>query len=111
MPIGPIGEERPADVIANAVLSMMFVTGEAGKLHVNAGQSAGGRKGDRVRGEALSAGRRSEVAKWGAKVLGHGGHGHAVNLHCATLYARVGRPAASGQRPAASGRVRSIPNA
>ena len=45
MPTGPKGEKRPADVIANAVLSMKIATGEAEERYVNAGQSAGGRKG------------------------------------------------------------------
>ena len=67
MPTGPKGEKRPADVIANAVLSMKIATGEAEERYVNAGQSAGGRKGGRARAEALSAERRSDVAKAGAK--------------------------------------------
>ena len=43
MPIGPNGEKRPADVIANAVRVMRVATGEAEEEYVNPGQSAGGR--------------------------------------------------------------------
>ena len=67
MPTGPNGEKRPADVIANAVLSMKVATGEAEEMHVNTAKSAGGRKGGKARAEALSAERRSDVAKEGAK--------------------------------------------
>ena len=67
MPTGPKGEKRPADVIANAVLSMKIATGEAEEGYVNAGQSAGGRKGGKARAEVLSDERRSAVAKEGAK--------------------------------------------
>ena len=67
MPTGPTGEKRPADVIANAVLSMKIATGEAEERYVNAGQSAGGHKGGKARAESLSAERRSAVAKAGAK--------------------------------------------
>ena len=67
MPTGPNGEKRPRDVIANAVLSMKIATGEAEEMRVNAGQSAGGRKGGKARAEALSAERRSAVAKEAAK--------------------------------------------
>ena len=67
MPTGPNGEKRPADVIANAVLSMKIATGEVEEHRVNAGQSAGGRKGGRARAEALSAERRRDVAREGAK--------------------------------------------
>ena len=67
MPTGPNGEKRPADVIANAVLSMKIATGEAEERRVDAGRSAGGRKGGRARAEALSAERRRDVAREGAK--------------------------------------------
>ena len=41
MPTGPNGEKRPADLIANAVLSMKVATGEAEEVRANAGRSAG----------------------------------------------------------------------
>ena len=67
MSTGPKGEKRPADVIANAVLSMKVATGEVEERYVNLGQRAGGRKGGKARAEALNAERRQEVAKEGAK--------------------------------------------
>ena len=68
MPIGPKGEKRPADVIANAVQVMRVATGETetGEEYVNRGKSAGGRKGGAARAKSLSAERRSEIAKEGA---------------------------------------------
>ena len=66
MPIGPNGEKRPADVIANAVHVMRIATGEADETYVNAGQREGGRKGGKTRADKLSAERRSEIAKAGA---------------------------------------------
>ena len=67
MPTGPNGEKRPADVIANAVLSMKIATGEAEEQRVSPSHSAGGRKGAKARADALSAERRSDIAKQGAK--------------------------------------------
>jgi len=43
-----------------------IATGEAEEEYVNAGQSAGGRKGGKTRADTLSAERRSEIAKVGA---------------------------------------------
>ena len=63
MPVGPNGEKRPADVIANAVHVMRVATGEAEEEYVNPGQSAGGRKGGAARAESLSSERRSEIAQ------------------------------------------------
>ena len=72
MPVGPNGEKRPTDVIANAVHVMRVATGDAEEVHVNAGQSAGGRKGGKARAKALSAERRLEIANMGgdARKLG-----------------------------------------
>ena len=66
MPIGPNGEKRPADVIANAVRVARIATGEAEEEYVNPAQSAGGRKGGAARAESLSAERRREIAQAGA---------------------------------------------
>lgn len=54
MPTGPNGEKRPADVIANAVLSMKIATGETEEMHVNTAKSAGGRKGGKARADACT---------------------------------------------------------
>ena len=66
MPVGPNGEKRPADVIANAVHVMRVATGEAEETYVNPGQSAGGRKGGTARASAISPERRSEIAQHAA---------------------------------------------
>ena len=66
MPIGPNGEKRTADTIANARHVARIATREAEETYVNAGQRAGGRKGGAARAKSLSAERRSEIAKEGA---------------------------------------------
>ena len=67
MPIGPKGEKRPADVVANAVHVMRVATGDTEEAYVNAGKSKGGRKGGSARASALSAKRRSEIARGAAE--------------------------------------------
>ena len=67
MPIGPKGEKRPADVVANAVLVARIATGEAKEECVNRSKSAGGRKGGAARANVLSAERRSEIAQRAAE--------------------------------------------
>ena len=63
MPIGPNGEKRPADVIANAVHVMKVLTGEAEEEYVHAGKRKGGRKGGAARAKGLSPERRREIAE------------------------------------------------
>ena len=71
MSTGPNGEKRPADPIANAVRIGQMATRQVEEMYVNAGQSAGRRKGGAARDKVLSAERRSEVAaraaaaRWG----------------------------------------------
>ena len=67
MPIGPKGEKRPADVVANAVHVMRVATGEAEEEYVNSSKSAGGRKRGAARANALSTERRSEIAQRAAE--------------------------------------------
>ena len=67
MPTGPNGEKRPADPVANAVLMGKIITGEAEETYVNEGKRKGGQKGGKARAEAVSAERRSEISKEGAK--------------------------------------------
>ena len=75
MPTGPDGEKRPADVIANALLSMKTATDEATEAHLSNGRQ-GGIKGGKARSEALSSDRRREFARgasearWAAKRSG-----------------------------------------
>jgi len=66
MPKGPRGEKRPGDVIGAAVMVGKIATGEiednatpADKAH----HSAGGKKGGAARAKALSAAKRSEIAR------------------------------------------------
>ena len=66
MPVGPKGEKRPADTIANAVLVARIATGEAKEEYVDVAKSRNGKKGGKKRAEALSAERRSEIARQGA---------------------------------------------
>ena len=67
MPTGPNGEKRPADVIANAVHMMRVATGEAEETYVDTSKRNGGKKGGEARAKAVSAERRSKIAKEGAK--------------------------------------------
>lgn len=62
MPIGPDGEKRPTDVIANTVHVMRVATGEAAETYIN----PGGRKGEVARAQPLSAECRREISKEGA---------------------------------------------
>ena len=66
-PIGPKGEKRPADVIAQAVAIGRIVTRETEEVYVNVGMSAGGKKGGKARAASMSRKRRSEIAKVAAK--------------------------------------------
>ena len=70
MPIGPHGEKRPADPIANALHVARLSTGEAEETYVNAAKQAGGRsgrKGGQARAEALTPERRREIAQQAAR--------------------------------------------
>ena len=66
MPTGPNGEKRPADTLANALHVARIATGEAEETYVNAGQSAGGRKGGKARAQTMTPERRRDIAKAGA---------------------------------------------
>ena len=76
MPKGPNGEKRPADAIGLAVMIGKIATGEIEDERDEKLSSAAaemGRKGGQKRAEAMSAERRSEIAKqaatkrWGKK--------------------------------------------
>ena len=67
MPIGPNGEKRPADVVANAVHVMRVATGEAEEAYVDTAKRKGGLKGGAARADALSAEQRSEIAQRAAE--------------------------------------------
>ena len=73
--IGPNGEKRPTDVIANAVHVMRVATGEAEEEYVDQAKRAAGLKGGAARAAALTAERRREIAKMGAAERnGHNGN-------------------------------------
>lgn len=63
MPAGPNGEKRPSDAIGNAVHMMRVATGEAEEEYVDAAK----RKAGLARSAAMTAARRSEIARNGAK--------------------------------------------
>ena len=67
MPIGPKGEKRPADVVANAVHVMRVATGEADETYVDTEKRKGGLKGGKARATSMTAGERSEAARKAAK--------------------------------------------
>ncbi|MYE82212.1 MAG: RNA-binding protein [Gammaproteobacteria bacterium] len=67
MPIGPNGEKRPADAIANAMLVGKLATGDVTEQYVSEGKRKGGMKGGTARAKSLTAERRSEIAREAAK--------------------------------------------
>jgi hypothetical protein len=71
MPKGPKGQKRPADVIGNAVKVMRIATGEEEDTVVDDGKDPAakslGARGGKARAKALSATRRSEIAKRAAQ--------------------------------------------
>ena len=66
MRIGPNGEKRPADTIAQAVLIGKIATRQVADPTVHAAKSAGGRKGAEVRSERMNSEQRKAVAKTAA---------------------------------------------
>ena len=67
MPRGPKGENRPADVIGNAVKVMKIATGEEPEELTDDGKDKAavslGRRGGKARAEKMTAERRTEIAK------------------------------------------------
>ncbi len=61
--IGPNGEKRPSDVIANAVHVAKIATGEIEEEYVDQEKSAGGRKGGEARASRLTPEQRREIAQ------------------------------------------------
>ena len=66
MTIGPHGEKRPSDTIANAVHVAKLATGEIEEEYIDAAKQASGRKGGAARA-ALPPERRRELAQEAAK--------------------------------------------
>src|SRR3954454_15554336 len=83
MPGGPKGQNRPADVVGNAVHVMKVLTGEI----VEEGspvpaRAAGGKIGGRRRAEALSSEERSAIPRKGAATTLEAGKGILTgNVH------------------------------
>ena len=62
MPIGPNGEKRPGNVVANAVHCCRVLVGDAEETYTGAQ-----RNGGKVRAERLSPERRHEIARKAAE--------------------------------------------
>jgi hypothetical protein len=75
MPTGPKGQQRPADVIGNAVRVMRIATGEeAEHVHDDGKDPAAkalGSKGGKKRAANLSPERRTEIARMAAQKRWH----------------------------------------
>ena len=77
MPKGPKGQRRPADVIGNAIKVARIAAGEEPEDLTEDGKNLYavglGKRGGRARAKALTAKRRSEIARraaikrWGSK--------------------------------------------
>lgn len=67
MPTGPKGQNRPADVIGNAVRVMRIATGDEDDTVIDDGKSAAakelGSKGGKKRAANMTPERRAEIAK------------------------------------------------
>jgi hypothetical protein len=71
MPKGPKGQNRPADVISNAVTVMKIATGEIAETLTEDGKNAAavslGRKGGLARAQSIGKAKRTEIAKKAAR--------------------------------------------
>lgn len=68
MPTGPQGQNRPADVVKNAVTIAKIATGEIEDTELEYPKKAkGGVAGGKKRAEKLTDDERSEIAKKAAK--------------------------------------------
>jgi hypothetical protein len=65
--IGPHGEKRPGNPIANAVHVAKLATGETEEQYVDTAKQAGGKKGGKARAEALTPAERKLIAQRAAK--------------------------------------------
>ena len=65
--VGPSGEKRPSDTIANALHVAKIATGEAEEVYVDETKQSGGRKGGRMRAEALTPEQRRQIAREAAR--------------------------------------------
>ena len=65
--IGPHGEKRPGNPIANAVHVAKLATGEAEEQYVDTAKQAGGKAGGEARAAALTPEQRRLIAHRAAK--------------------------------------------
>ena len=65
--IGPNGEKRPGNVLANALRVAQIATGEVEEEYVDPAKQAAGKKGGTARAEALTPEQRERIAKTGAR--------------------------------------------
>lgn len=63
--VGPHGEKRPGDVIANAVHVAKLATGEIEEEYVDQRMRRGGQNGGKARAATLTPERRREIAMQG----------------------------------------------
>ena len=63
---GPQGQNRPSDVIGNAVKIAKIATGQIEDQVGNEGKRKGGKKGAKARFRALTPEQRSEIARTAA---------------------------------------------
>ena len=61
--IGPNGEKRPGDALANALHVARVATGEAKETYVDAAKQRGGQKGGKARAAALTPAERWQIAQ------------------------------------------------
>ena len=64
--IGPNGEKRPNDVIANALLAAQIATGEVEEQYADPSRQDRGRLGAGARAASLTPERRREIARQAA---------------------------------------------
>lgn len=76
--IGPRGEKRPGDVIANAVHAARIATGEAEEEYVDLDRRAAGKKGGAARAAALTSTERKLIAEQAAKARWERGSDYAT---------------------------------
>ena len=76
MPIGPDGERRPSNPIEAGIMAARIAVGDIPEEYEEQKKSTpkrskGGKKGGKVRAEALTPERRSEIASKAAKARWH----------------------------------------
>lgn len=98
--IGPHGQKRPADTLANALLVARLMAGEAEEEYVDTARRAAARTGGQARAAALTPERRSEIALHAANARNRGvADMHGKRLRYRDLIADNGRPKGHAKSP------------